>query len=80
MTGLVEGKRARGRPRISLIGNILCGLHGLAGTDLMSAIRDRRRWTTLVHSCGQRCSIRVTNRREATTALWHDITVLPTLL
>ena len=52
MTGLVEGNRGRGRPRISWIDNILKWT-GLSGTGLMSATRNRRHWAALVHSCSQ---------------------------
>ena len=52
MTGLVEGNRGRGRPRISWIDNIL-NWTGLVGADLMNAARDRRLWRLVVHSCSQ---------------------------
>jgi|SRR6218665_1082779 len=63
MIGLADGKRGRGRPRISWINNIFMWT-GLTGTELMSAVglRDRRSW-------GKRWSVHVANRREATTAL-----------
>lgn len=48
MTGLVEGKLGLRRPRISWIDNISIWT-GLPGAELMSALRDRRSWATLVH-------------------------------
>jgi len=52
MTGLVEGKRGRGRPKISWIDNILKWTV-LTATDPMNAVCDRRSWAALVHSCSQ---------------------------
>ena len=52
MTGLVEGNRGRGRPRISWIDNIL-NWTGLIGAGLMNAARDRKLWALTVHSCSQ---------------------------
>ena len=48
MTSLVEGKRSRGRPRISWIDNILMWT-GLTGTALMNAVC--RCWAALVLYC-----------------------------
>ena len=56
MTGLIEGKRGRGRPRTSSVDNILMW-SGLTGTELMSAACDRRSWA-------ERWSIHVGNRRR----------------
>jgi hypothetical protein len=52
MTGLVEGNRGRGRPRICWIDNITTWM-GFTGANLLRATRDRRQWSSLVHSCSQ---------------------------
>ena len=52
MTGLVEGIRGRGRPRISWLDNI-SHWTGLVGTHLLNAARDRKLWAVLIHSCSQ---------------------------
>ena len=52
MTGLVEGERGSGRPKISWID---CNLMWtwLTGTDLINAVRARGSWAAPVHSCSQ---------------------------
>lgn len=52
MTGLVEGNRKRGRPRISWIDNVMTWT-GINGVDLLRATRDRQCWSEMVHSCSQ---------------------------
>ena len=52
MIGLVEGTRKCGRPRIGWLDNIMAWT-GLAGSGLLSAIQDRKRWTILTHPCSQ---------------------------
>ena len=63
MTGLVEGKGRRWRPRISWIDNILMWIW-LTGTDRMRPVRDRRRWAALVYSCSAK-------RRRQYDMTWH---------
>ena len=57
MTGLVEGERGRGRPRISWLDNITAWT-GLTGSTLLRASQERGRWTALTHPAA--------NHREAT--------------
>ena len=52
MTGLVEGDRGKGRPRICWFDNIKVWT-GLSGSKLFQAVRDRRAWSALAHSCSQ---------------------------
>ena len=49
MTGLVEGVRKRGRPRISWFDNIKDWTR-LSGSNLLETVRDRKSWSSLVHS------------------------------
>jgi len=48
MTGLVEGIRGRGRPRVGWLDNIVVWT-GLSGASLLHATRDRRRWSSATH-------------------------------
>ena len=52
MTGLMEGERGRGRPRMAWIDNILKWT-GLSGRRLMNMAGDRQLWKMLIHSCSQ---------------------------
>jgi len=52
MSGLVEGVRGRGRPKMCWFDNILQWT-GLSGDSLLHAMRDRRCWTSLTHPCSQ---------------------------
>lgn len=52
MTGLVEGVRGRGRPRICWFDNIITWT-GLSGAGLLRAAKDRQCWAAIVHSCSQ---------------------------
>jgi len=50
MSGLVEGVRRRGRPKMCWFDNILQWT-GLSGDSLLHAMKDRRCWTSLTHPC-----------------------------
>jgi len=52
MSGLVEGVRRRGRPKMCWFDNILQWT-GLSGDSLSHALRDRRCWTSLIHPRNQ---------------------------
>ena len=52
MVGLVEGIRARGRPRICWLDNVVTWTR-MSGTSLLRATQDRKYWTTLTHPCSQ---------------------------
>jgi len=48
MTGLVEGIRGRGRPKVCWLDNIVAWT-GLSGASLLHATRDRRCWSSATH-------------------------------
>jgi hypothetical protein len=52
MTGLIEGVRSRGRPRIDWLDNVMTWT-GLSGYDLLRATKDRCRWSALTHPYSQ---------------------------
>ena len=52
ITGLVEGSRRRGRPRMDWFDNIRMWT-GLSGANLLRTTKDRRLWSSVVHSCSR---------------------------
>jgi len=67
MTGLVEGIRGRGRPRVCWLDNIVAWT-GLSGVSLLHATRDRRRWPSAAHLRSQ------PSLRDDGLVTWHDMT------
>ena len=57
MTGLTPGTRRRGRPATAWIDNVTEWTQ-LKGSGLLSTVRDRKSWRSLIHHCGQPSSMK----------------------